>query len=240
MSPCTNGRGFILIQFDMTVITKEKMLLEERSALYGAVSALFADPESQKFELLLKPEIQGSVLDTCFQLESTLCGTDAGLSKPFQQIMAKLSANNLKKIQSEFVDVFGHTLSKQIAPYALEHLKNTDVFFRTQKLADLNGFYKAFGMEVESIERADHISTQTEFLSYLLLKERLAERNGLIEEMGVCRDAFDQFQKDHFMDWAGMFAGNLAKHVDSEFYPLAGRFFSISLETEKYYGSSMR
>lgn len=224
----------------MTVITKEKMLLEERSALYGAVSALFADPESQKFELLLKPEIQGSVLDTCFQLESTLCGTDAGLSKPFQQIMAKLSANNLKKIQSEFVDVFGHTLSKQIAPYALEHLKNTDVFFRTQKLADLNGFYKAFGMEVESIERADHISTQTEFLSYLLLKERLAERNGLIEEMGVCRDAFDQFQKDHFMDWAGMFAGNLAKHVDSEFYPLAGRFFSISLETEKYYGSSMR
>ena len=209
------------------------MLLEERSALYGAVSALFADPESQKFELLLKPEIQGSVLDTCFQLESTLCGTDAGLSKPFQQIMAKLSANNLKKIQSEFVDVFGHTLSKQIAPYALEHLKNTDVFFRTQKLADLNGFYKAFGMEVESIERADHISTQTEFLSFLLLKERLAERDGLIEEMGVCQDAFDQFQKDHFLDWAKMFAENLSTQVDGKFYPKAGKFLCSLIEFEK-------
>ena len=93
-------------------------------------------------------------------------------------------------------------------------------------------------MEVESIERADHISTQTEFLSYLLLKEILAEKDGLFVEMGICQDAFDQFQKDHFSDWAKMFAENTATKVDGIFYPLAGRFLSISLETEKYYGST--
>jgi TorA maturation chaperone TorD len=233
-----NGRAFILIQFDMDTLTKQSHLLEIRSTLYGTVSALFSDPESEKFAMLFTPKIQSCVLDACFQIEEFEYSEETALSKSFQMLMSKLDEKKKENIRNEFVNVFGHTLSKQIAPYALEHLKNSDVFFRTQKLADLNGFYKAFGMEVESIERADHISTQTEFLSYLLLKERLAERNGLIEEMGVCRDAFDQFQKDHFMDWAGMFAGNLATHVDSEFYPLAGRFFSISLETEKYYGRS--
>ena len=213
-------------------------LLEARSTLYGAVSALFSDPKSEKFSMLITPIMQGCVLDACFQLEEQDNVKKATLSRSFQKLMTKLDKSKIEKIMNEFVDVFGHTLSKQIAPYALEHLKNSDVFFRTQKLADLNGFYKAFGMEVKSIERADHISTQTEFLSYLLLKERLAERDGLIEEMGVCRDAFDQFQKNHFMDWAGMFSGNLATHVDSGFYPLTGRFLSISLETEKYYGST--
>jgi TorA maturation chaperone TorD len=131
------------------------------------------------------------------------------------------------------VNVFGHTLSKQIAPYALEHLKNSDVFFRTQKLADLNGFYKAFGLEVESIERADHISTQAEFLSFLLLKQCLAEQDSLSEEKEICEKAFYDFQRDHFLDWVEMFAKNLTVHIDSDFYLLAGKFLNEFLIIEK-------
>ena len=115
-------------------------------------------------------------------------------------LMSKLDEKKKENNRNEFVDVVGHTLSKQIAPYALEHLKNSDVFFRTQKLADLNGFYKAFGMEVESIERADHISTQTEFLSFLLLKELLALTNALDEEKEICETAFIDFNQNHFLD----------------------------------------
>jgi TorA maturation chaperone TorD len=107
------------------------------------------------------------------------------------------------------------------------------VFFRTQKLADLNGFYKAFGMEVESIERADHISTQTEFLSFLLLKELLALTNELDEEKEICETAFIDFNQNHFSDWAKMFAGNLAKHVNGVFYPVAGKFLQAFLIKEK-------
>ena len=222
----------------MNTLTKQSHLLEIRSTLYGTVSALFSDPESEKFAMLFTSKIQGCVLDACFQIEELEHSEETALSKSFQMLMSKLDEKKKENIRNEFVNVFGHTLSKQIAPYALEHLKNSDVFFRTQKLADLNGFYKAFGMEVESIERADHISTQTEFLSYLLLKEILAEKDGLFVEMGICQDAFDQFQKDHFSDWAKMFAENTATKVDGIFYPLAGRFLSISLETEKYYGST--
>ncbi len=219
----------------MPVLTNEKPLLEARLTLYGSVSALFADPESEKFALLLKSELQGSILDACFQLEENLVNRYHNLSESFQRIMIHLNASNIESIKCEFVDVFGHTLSKKIAPYALEHLKNSDVFFRTQKLADLNGFYKAFGMEVESIERADHISTQAEFLSYLLLKEKVAERDGLIEAIDICRDAFIQFQKDHFLDWVIMFAENLSTKIDSKFYSLAGELLLIYLDSEKMF-----
>ncbi len=148
-------------------------------------------------------------------------------------LMSKLDEKKKEDIRNEFVNVFGHTLSKQIAPYALEHLKNSDVFFRTQKLADLNGFYNAFGMEVESIERADHISTQTEFLSFLLLKELLAVQNDLHDEKEVCEKAFAEFNNDHFLDWTKMFSENLADKVDGVFYSLAGKFLLTFIESEK-------
>ena len=228
-----NGRAFILIQFDMDTLTKQSHLLEIRSTLYGTVSALFSDPENEKFAMLFTSVIQGCVLDACFQLEEQDNRKKSTLSRSFQKLMTKLDESKIEKIMNEFVDVFGHTLSKQIAPYALEHLKNSDVFFRTQKLADLNGFYKAFGMEVESIERADHISTQTEFLSFLLLKELLAVQNDLHDEKEVCEKAFADFNNDHFLDWVEMFAENLATHVDGGFYPVAGRFLQDFLIKEK-------
>ncbi len=217
----------------MNTITKQNYL-EARSTLYGAVSALFSDPESQKFAMLFTPKIQSCVLDACFQLEEEN-REDSTLSKSFQKLIAKLDISQIENIRSEFVDVFGHTLSKKIAPYALEHLKNSDVFFLTQKLADLNGFYQAFGMEVESIERADHISTQTEFISFLLLKELIAQKDELVEEKEVCEKAFYDFGHDHFSDWAKMFAENLAEKIDGEFFKLAGIFLQGFLKSEVIY-----
>jgi TorA maturation chaperone TorD len=217
----------------MDTLTKQSYLLEIRSTLYGTVSALFSDPESEKFAMLFTPKIQGCVLDACFQIEELEYSQESTLSKSFQMLMLKLDEKKKENIRNEFVNVFGHTLSKQIAPYALEHLKNSDVFFQTQKLADLNGFYKAFGMEVESIERADHISTQSEFISFLLLKEILALKDELIEEKEVCEKAFFDFSQDHFLDWVKMFAENLVDKVDGEFYSLAGKFLLTFIENEK-------
>ena len=216
----------------MKISYRPNRLLEARSTLYGAVSALFSDPKCEKFAMFMTPVIQGCVLDACFQLEEQDNRKKSTLSRSFQKLMTKLDESKIEKIMNEFVDVFGHTLSKQIAPYALEHLKNSDVFFRTQKLADLNGFYKAFGMEVESIERADHISTQTEFLSFLLLKELLAVQNDLHDEKEVCEKAFADFNNDHFLDWIEIFAENLATHVDSRFYSVVGRFLREFLRIE--------
>jgi|TARA_B100000035_G_C20974950_1_gene542747 TorA maturation chaperone TorD len=205
----------------MNISTKQNHLLEAKSTLYGFVSTLFSDPESEKFSMMKNPEFQKMVLNSCLQFDEN---NESELSGTFQKVISMVNELNRETIQNENVSIFGHTLSKQTAPYALEHLKSTDVFFRTQKLADLNGFYQAFGMEVECVERADHIATQTEFLSYLILKELVAIKKNLEEEIEICQKAFIDFHQEHFFDWAKMFSENLIEKVEGEFYPAAGKF----------------
>ncbi len=171
--------------------------------------------------LKFHPKFQKMVLNSCLQFDEN---NESELSGTFQKVISMVNELNRETIQNENVSIFGHTLSKQTAPYALEHLKSTDVFFRTQKLADLNGFYQAFGMEVECVERADHIATQTEFLSYLILKELVAIKKNLEEEIEICQKAFIDFHQEHFFDWAKMFSENLIEKVEGEFYPAAGKF----------------
>jgi TorA maturation chaperone TorD len=214
----------------MNISTKQNHLLEAKSTLYGFVSTLFSDPESEKFSMMKNPEFQKMVLNSCLQFDEN---NQSELSGAFQNVISMVSELNRETIQNENVSIFGHTLSKETAPYALEHLKSTDVFFRTQKLADLNGFYKAFGMEVESIERADHIATQTEFLSYLILKELVAIKKNLEEEIEICQKAFIDFHQEHFFDWAKMFSENIMEKVEGTFYPVAAEFLNIFLENEK-------
>lgn len=213
-------------------INSAEELLEARSIIYGAVSALFSDPECEKFSMLMNPTFQSSILDACVQLDKNNGMNGANLTKSIHRLLRKLDEFSLGNIQIEYVDVFGHTLSKQTAPYELEHLKNSDVYFKTQMLADLNGFYGAFGVEVQSKERADHISTQTEFLSYLIMKELYAIRKNLEEEKEVCQQAFIDFRQEHFSDWTEMFSENLSTKVEGEFYPIAGRFLRSFLEQE--------
>jgi len=219
----------------MKTNTQIKKVLSARSTIYGAVSVIFAEPETEKFFMLMKDDFRTCVLEACLDLEKHINQKEnIFLSQLFQKLTDKVDNLGLEKIKSEFVDIFGHTLSKQITPYALEHLKNSDVFFRTQKLADLNGFYKAFGMEVESIERADHISTQTEFISLLLLKEIIADRNNLFEEKEICEKALADFKNEHFWDWVEIFSENMINYVDEEFYMLAGKFLYNFIQEEKF------
>ena len=225
----------ILIQFNMINNIQSKKVLSARSTIYGAVSVLYSGPESKKFSMLMTDNLRTCVLDACLDLEKHINQKrNILLSQLFQKLIDKVDSLGLEKVKSEFVDIFGHTLSKEITPYALEHLKNSDVFFRTQKLADLNGFYKAFGMEVESIERADHISTQTEFISLLLLKELIAKENNLFEEKEICEKALIDFQNEQFLDWVEIFSENMINYVDEEFYKLVGQFLNSFIEEEKF------
>ena len=91
-------------------------MLATRSTLYGAVSALFSDPESEKFSIIMASGLQGEILDACFQLEERGNQNKITLSGLFKKLMSNLKKSKMTKIRNEFVDVFGHTLSKQIAP----------------------------------------------------------------------------------------------------------------------------
>ena len=191
------------------------MTLEERSLLFSFISSMFSLPESEKFLLLRQPEMKDRIMTAC-GLSSAALAYSAG------EIFSAIS-NGIPRIQEEYTRVFGHTLSKDTSPYELEHSKK-EVFALTQNLADIRGFYNAFGLELAESERADHIAIEAEFLSYLLFKEGYAKETLKNEENAeVCCQARHDFLHDHFSWWTPHFARNLQSQPSS-FYCQAGVF----------------
>src|SRR3990172_7219059 len=84
-------------------------------------------------------------------------------------------------------------------------------FRQSQELADLAGFYRAFGLRVGRSqsqggtvrERPDHIAVELEFMYLLALKEAYAAENGMPEQAEICRETQRKFLSDHLGIWIG-------------------------------------
>ena len=118
-----------------------------------------------------------------------------------------------------------------VSPYETEY----DPLVAARKgheLADLMGFYTAFGFKLRepatsSVEAAqrelpDHLAVELEFLSLLLLKLLYARREGMREAEEVTHTAMTAFLRDHLGGWVEPFAERVEKApVSSAFRALA-------------------
>lgn len=84
---------------------------------------------------------------------------------------------------------------------------------QSQEMADIAGFYRAFGFQVGGLvrERPDHLSVELEFLYVLCLKEAYAREKGTAEQVEVCQEARAKFLQDHLGQWIGLFAQSLER-----------------------------
>lgn len=74
---------------------------------------------------------------------------------------------------------------------------------RSAELADINGFYLAFGFDLRpgQHEVADHLGMELEFHSLLLLKQAYALEQGWRDKFEIARDAAKAFLADHLGRW---------------------------------------
>lgn len=74
---------------------------------------------------------------------------------------------------------------------------------RSAELADINGFYLAFGFDLREgrHEVADHLGVELEFHSLLLLKQAYALEQGWPDKFEIARDAAKAFLADHLGRW---------------------------------------
>lgn len=115
----------------------------------------------------------------------------------------------LEGLQAEYRHALGLTGSLCYeTEYGLPH-----EFRQSQELADIAGFYNAFGMLVGGAvrERPDHLATELEFMYVLALKEGHSLANGLAEQAEICVDAQRKFLRDHLGQWIGLVAERLAQ-----------------------------
>lgn len=136
--------------------------------------------------------------------------------------------------------VFGLAGTRECSPYETEYHPNEEVFFRSQQMADIAGFYRAFGLSVSPArhERVDHIALELEFVAFLLMKKRLlrSRQNGAREGelLAVVQEARRAFCGDHLSWWAPSFTVALRRKSGGGLYAAAATVLSALLPIERH------
>lgn len=201
-------------------MTKDIEMPLIRSHTYKLFSLAFLRPDKELKELLRKGEFQLSIEDTFKRFNIT-------------SHIPYISDEMIENLEDTYYTVFGHSTPKEYPPYETEY-GVSHVFMQSQELADINGFYKAFGLDLSKIafERLDHISVELEFMAYLAFKEAHAIREGNPEHIELCRDAQEKFFKDHIGRWVPAFAVRLKKAFGSTFYANVAQWLKAFLDTD--------
>ena len=136
-------------------------------------------------------------------------------------------------LQERHTQLFGHAVRSTCPPYELEYERG-DIPQQSAELADIAGFYTAFGMELQAAahERADHATVQFEFLSVLAAKEVYAIENDDSEGRQVLQDAQKSFLADHIARWVPAMATRLFDADPEGFYGRLGGFMHSFIEAE--------
>ena len=121
-------------------------------------------------------------------------------------------------LERHYLETWGHTASSGCSPYEMEYWP-AHVFQKSEGLADVSGFYHAFGLKVSSQtgERPDHLSLELEFMHFLAWKESHALKQGHdTEKLALCRQAQSKFLQEH-LGWVSLFAQRLTEKVEGSF-----------------------
>lgn len=124
---------------------------------------------------------------------------------------------------SEYISTFD--TNKQQNPLYETEYGRTRILAKGKELADISGFYRAFGLDSSenesNTEMPDHISVELEFYTLLLLKQQLYIEEGNSEAVEITVDAQKKFLESHL----GRFAGAIARREGVIAHPFYGPIF---------------
>jgi TorA maturation chaperone TorD len=105
-------------------------------------------------------------------------------------------------------------------------------------LADIAGFYKAFGLQVSSThpDRPDHVVLQCEFLAQLIhLQWQAGQSFDPLDALHVrvCDEAAHRFLKEHVIWWFPAFAKLLVLQNPGGFYEAVAHFLAALVTAER-------
>ncbi len=203
---------------------KDSLLLDRaRLAVYQFLSLAVLHPQSESWSCLLETDFQeisqaavevmredpSSTPDAQAPGESTSEALDLAPLLSFIQ-------DPKEQLIDEYDSVFGLLISRECPPYETEYCPQTFSVYRSQQMADIAGYYSAFGLEPsrEHPKRADHIVLELEFMAWLIAKRLYALENGEEENAGLCQEAQVNFFRDHFAWWTTAFAMALRRKAN--------------------------
>lgn len=115
-------------------------------------------------------------------------------------------------LAGEHLRVFGPSVGSLHPPYSTEH-DTAAPFRKEQDLADIAGYYRAFGVALHDDlhERVDHMGVEADFLAFLAMKEAYALCEDGPHEVAIVRAAAARFAREIVAPAARSFAERLAR-----------------------------
>lgn len=183
-----------------------------RSAVYEALALGLTYPTEAALERLSN-------------LVADLAGHDVvrtyGLAPRLAAIGETLAVAGVDDLQLEHNRLFlGQVLC---SPHETEYERDT--FSKASQLADIAGFYNAWGLQTSETRRTmpDFIGTELEFLAMLTRREAYATLRGWANRRKLAQESAQAFMQTHPGRWVNAFAGEL-REVAAE--TDAGRFYA--------------
>lgn len=193
----------------------------QRSKVYRLLSYCFFSPEEELVAFLKGREF-------IVEMERAVGGDQGAGDGPSAPFFAAIAAARAEDIVDEYVRYL--TLKSKCPPYETEYYRSPLTVFSSEEMADIGGFYRAFGMGFAH-DRPDHIAMELEFMHLATLREAEAASRGDAAQAGLCRSVEQKFLQDHLGRWVDIFSEALAGE-GSVFYAAAARFLGgwIALE----------
>jgi TorA maturation chaperone TorD len=231
------------------LLASDPALWLARRTCYRFVALALADPRSGTYGELANPATH----DLVAQAAEILKGEDAAVARPLAPgerpladldpapVFARLP-RSAGELNEAYEAAFGLLGGSKCPPYETEYLPSKFTFQRSNTLADVAGFYHAFGLQTSTSnpDRPDHIVLQCEFLAQLLQLEwqaaQLATQSATPDgqlDADICQQAVRRFLKEHFAWWAPAFAKLLAHQDSGGFYEAVASFLAALVASER-------
>lgn len=197
-----------------------------RQMCYHFFSTVLSDPRSEGWKRVDHPDYRKAVLSAAGWVRETakrFSGDLAPGERPPETLNLEeplgLIGADRGRLEAEYQRIFGFLLARDCPPCETEYCPQTFSVYRSQRLGDVAGYYRAFGLEPSRRlpERHDHISLEMEFMAWLIGKARYADlREGVEseEKAAVCRRAQGRFFEEHLCWWVPAFALALRKKAE--------------------------
>jgi TorA maturation chaperone TorD len=228
-----------------SAIASDSALLIARRACYRLAALALADPRTDAWRELADP----TTADLVAQAAEILREEDAAVARPLAlgerpladldpaKVFARLPKSSAQ-LNALYEATFGLLGGSKCPPYEVEYVPSKFTFQRSNIMADVAGFYRAFGLEISNShpDRPDHIAVECEFLPQLLELERQASQS-IDEEaesrVAICRNAQRRFLLEHVVWWFPAFARLLARQEPGGFYEAVAQFLAALVAAER-------
>ncbi|MCK5720303.1 MAG: molecular chaperone TorD family protein [Thiomargarita sp.] len=181
------------------------------------ITKLFAPPTAK-----MKQDLQViSPSDVDKLLKNSKLPTGENLATTYRQIQQQIQEIDLDIWVEEYNRLFEAKVACPI---------NESGFISRDKeaiLADIAGFYKAFGLKLSKAmgEKTDHLIGELEFVIMLLVMLTKTEQ---LEEKKTARNALNTFTFDHLSEWLPTFCEQLTKVTGLVIYQQSAEFLSMT------------